>query len=340
MKAEMNLPAGITVRPFRLEDAEETIALLNRVSQALVQVDLDDLTDGMAFWTSSEFVIGEDALVAVSPEGRIVAYAEIPSNIPPFARMYTFARVDPAWCGRGIGRYLLRWTEKRAREVLKRAEPDIQVAAVPYVLQNDQAANELLISEGYLYQRTSWLMEINLEGEIPAAPLPAGVTIRGIEPREDEYRRLFRTAQNAFRDHYGFVDRPFEQYYEMQMHYVKNEEHHPELFLVAEKDGEVIGCSLCTPKSSISETMGWINTLGVLREQRGAGIGSALLKESFRALKRFGKTRAGLGVDSSNLTGAVRIYQRAGMKVMTAFNMYEKVLRPGRDIVTRALESN
>ena len=332
------LPAGVTVRQFQMEDGQAVVDMFNRWSQALLGQNMEDLEEMSAFWKSNQIVLGKDAILAQASDGQVIGYAEMPSNIPPFARMYAYARVDPGWWGRGIGRFLLRWAEQQGRENIHRAEADIRVVAAQHVLENDAGANALMVSEGYTHLRTSWLMEIGLDDDIPAPVLPDGVHIRGIQPTEEEYRRLFRTAQNAFRDHYGFVDLPFEQYYEMHMHYVKNEEHHPELYLVAEKDGEIIGCSLCTPKSSIDEKMGWVNTLGVLREHRGGGIGSGLLKESFRALKRFGNTRAGLGVDSGSLTGAVRIYQRAGMKVMSAFNLYEKELRPGRDIIKRSLD--
>jgi len=40
-----------------------------------------------------------------------------------------------------------------------------------------------------------------------------------------------------------------------------------------------------------------------------------------------GTTTIGLGVDSANLTGATRLYQRAGIVVAGEFALYEKELR-------------
>ena len=47
---------------------------------------------------------------------------------------------------------------------------------------------------------------------------------------------------------------------------------------------------------------------------------------------------AGLGVDAASLTGAARLYERAGMYVTRIYQTYELELRPGDDLVRRAVE--
>ena len=83
--------------------------------------------------------------------------------------------------------------------------------------------------------------------------------------------------------------------------------------------------------------MGWVGTLGVRRPWRKQGLGLALLHESFAAFHRLGPTRVGLGVDASSLTGATRLYERAGMSPIRQFDMYQKILRPGKDISTQTV---
>jgi hypothetical protein len=46
---------------------------------------------------------------------------------------------------------------------------------------------------------------------------------------------------------------------------------------------------------------------------------------------------AGLGVDAENLTGALRLYEKAGMHVHLVFDIFEKELRPGREISVQSL---
>ena len=57
----------------------------------------------------------------------------------------------------------------------------------------------------------------------------------------------------------------------------------------------------------------------------------ALLLHSFGEFYRRGIDKVGLGVDAQNLTGATRLYERAGMHVALQHDTYEKELRPGEE---------
>ena len=78
--------------------------------------------------------------------------------------------------------------------------------------------------------------------------------------------------------------------------------------------------------------------LGVRRPWRRRGIALALLHHAFGELYRRGKHRVVLGVDSQSLTGALRLYERAGMHVQLQYDNYELELRPGTDLSTQTLE--
>ena len=45
----------------------------------------------------------------------------------------------------------------------------------------------------------------------------------------------------------------------------------------------------------------------------------------------------GLEVDTDSLTGATRLYRRAGMRPGLRFDTYEKEMRPGIDVMVRSL---
>ncbi|MNC98740.1 hypothetical protein D3C83_167960 [compost metagenome] len=60
----------------------------------------------------------------------------------------------------------------------------------------------------------------------------------------------------------------------------------------------------------------------------------ALLMHSFGEFYRRGHRKTGLGVDASNLTGALRLYERAGMHVFRQYDRYELELRPGKELMT------
>jgi len=67
--------------------------------------------------------------------------------------------------------------------------------------------------------------------------------------------------------------------------------------------------------------------LGVRKPYRKRGLGYSLLKQSFKLFQERGYTRAGLGVDASNPTGAVALYERVGLSVYVQFVNYRKMLR-------------
>lgn len=85
--------------------------------------------------------------------------------------------------------------------------------------------------------------------------------------------------------------------------------------------------------------MGWVNILGVRRPWRQRGLGLALLLHAFDAFRTLNRRRVGLGVDAQNLTGATRLYEKAGMHVTRQYDTYEKVIRPGRAIMVNSLDA-
>jgi ribosomal protein S18 acetylase RimI-like enzyme len=78
-----------------------------------------------------------------------------------------------------------------------------------------------------------------------------------------------------------------------------------------------------------SRLAGVAHLLGVRRAWRRRGLGLALLRDSFRRFRESGETVVALGVDTENATGAVRLYEHAGMRVLWRADVWEKELRAG-----------
>jgi ribosomal protein S18 acetylase RimI-like enzyme len=76
--------------------------------------------------------------------------------------------------------------------------------------------------------------------------------------------------------------------------------------------------------------MGWVKSVGVRRNWRGRGIASALLRHAFAEFYRRGTRKVALTVDAESLTGALRIYERAGMRVVRRKEIFEKPLQPDK----------
>jgi hypothetical protein len=65
-----------------------------------------------------------------------------------------------------------------------------------------------------------------------------------------------------------------------------------------------------------------------------------MLYQVFGNFHRRGQYKAGLGVDTDSLTGALRLYEKAGMRVFRQRDAFEKILRPGQDLSTQSLEKS
>ena len=87
----------------------------------------------------------------------------------------------------------------------------------------------------------------------------------------------------------------------------------------------------------MSTTISRFNEEDFRKTLRRKGLGMALLFHSFREFYRRGIYKVGLGVDSQNLTGATRLYKRAGMYAVLQHDTYEKELRPGEELSTQSV---
>jgi ribosomal protein S18 acetylase RimI-like enzyme len=86
------------------------------------------------------------------------------------------------------------------------------------------------------------------------------------------------------------------------------------LWRLAWDGGELAGYVLAWPNHGSDHTTGWVGNLGVRLAWRKRGLGGGLLRSAFGLLYDRGLRVAGLGVDAENVTGALRLYENAGMR--------------------------
>jgi ribosomal protein S18 acetylase RimI-like enzyme len=171
--------------------------------------------------------------------------------------------------------------------------------------------------------RHFWRMRIDLDGSpVAVPPPPAGVIVRKVRDDDADLREVFRVVDTSFEDHFGHEGgRPFEQWIGSLR---KRSNLDLTLWWVAEIDGApvatLIGWRL--PDHEVEWT-GHVGTLGTLREARGRGIGSLLLRTAFAEFAARGLRKVTLGVDAANLTGAVRLYESVGMRADHEWVLYE-----------------
>jgi ribosomal protein S18 acetylase RimI-like enzyme len=109
------------------------------------------------------------------------------------------------------------------------------------------------------------------------------------------------------------------------------------LYFIAMDGNEIAGINLCRPHIPYDADQGLVGSIGVRRPWRKRGLGLALLRHAFNEFYRRGTRKVGLGVDAQSLTGALRLYENAGMHIEQADDFYEKELRPGVEISVQSL---
>ena len=72
---------------------------------------------------------------------------------------------------------------------------------------------------------------------------------------------------------------------------------------------------------------GWVYVLCVRRPYRKQGLGQALLLVGMDILQQEGIEWAMLGVDTENLTGALRLYESVGFRPTKKFAAFHKLVR-------------
>ena len=293
------------VRPLAQVGLDAAVEIVQAIDQALhgrVRIDRRDVAE----WASRSDL--EHDAWGVEEDGRLVAFAF-------FERRGDTASgagfVHPAETGRGLGTGLVDRTEERVRELGHRVLREWIDAA-------DSAARDLFESRGYRENRRFWEMAIELDGPPPQADFPAGFRIETF--REDEARVFHAASEESFAEHWGHVDRTFEEWW---ARHSQAEGFDPTLWFLI-RDGDEIA-AVCECEAG-RRTGGLVALLGVRKPWRRRGLGLALLRHAFRELYGRGERRVTLGVDSENETGATRLYERAGMYVDAEHVVLEKAL--------------
>ncbi len=298
----------VVLRSPTLADVDEVVAVINRASQALRGRDEIDANGVEGWWTQPPpFDVAADVVVAVR-DGAIVGYGDVGDQANDGSVLWLDIRGEEC-------RELHAELERRA---LARRRPDGVVRAVAD--ERDEGLRATLVERGYRHIRSSYRMGIDVADLEVAPEWPPGAVVRPAVEDVDE-PLLHRINQESFADHWGHTPTPYEEW----LHWLRSMGvYDPSLWFVAEVDGEPAGVAICRPWAHGDPDCGWVSVLGVLRAYRRQGLGVALLTHAIVELQRRGRLRVELGVDAESTTGAVRLYERAGMRVVQRWDIWER----------------
>ena len=293
-------------RPADEGDLEDVVRVIETADDSL-RLPPEPIREDLVWtWHLPTTDLARDTRIVLDGD-TVVAYGEATWKHPDEGGpLFLYAWVHPRAQGSGIETWLMAWGEtladERGSDGIRTEAPDV-----------DGARHELLRSRGYVHVRSSYTMWKRLETDEDAGTAPPGVEIRPYEDADE--RVLYEVSEASFADHWGFRPISLESFNEE----VHGDDWDPSLVFLADVNGETVGHVIAFR----FQTGGHIGSLGVLKEWRGRGIATALLRRSFSELARRGMGEVRLGVDAENASGAVALYERAGMTIYRRYDTFD-----------------
>jgi ribosomal protein S18 acetylase RimI-like enzyme len=189
------------------------------------------------------------------------------------------------------------------------------------VQSNDLAYKSLLESREFTILRKYWTLEMRIPVENQSTSDSLGV-IRELDlDKEDDLRTFHEVHQDAFSQHFGFMPRQFNEWSELVLR------HKVEINLQAwliSVNGVPAGF-VDFNDEQLHNDSGYVSGLGVRQAFQGKGLGEALLRHAIQINSALGRSKLCLSVDAGNESGALRLYEKVGMKPISEWHQYENL---------------
>jgi mycothiol synthase len=299
--------SGLTIK----QAAElELGALVPLINEATPELPVDE--GELRAWFSNP---AQHAVFAVIEDeaGRPVAYADLSCENDEPEKAWLDPRIPSVSLSDETVDAVLAWGEAEARSAGRTVMRTSVAAGSPLC--------PMLEARGFRPIRFAFRMRIDIASPPPEPDWPEGIDVSTFRPGDE--RAVHAADAEAFEGHWEFTALPYEEF---EHFLLRADDFDPTLWLLARDGEEIAGVSLCRPSAPGRPGIGWVSSLAVRRPWRRRGLGRALLLASFGAFWERGTRSVGLGVDGENTAGAVRLYEKAGMRVEYRFDQYEREL--------------
>ncbi len=233
--------------------------------------------------------------------------------------------MHPDWRRKGIGTCLMKWLDARVAET--DATHVTEHSTVVHIDGPDSNVGlaALLPLKRFMPVRHEYIMINHELSTAPDFPLPQGFEIRPVN--RAHMREIWQAGNEAFADHWGATV-PSEVQFER---WRKDPLVRPEYFSVAfhvasgQVAAQVQGFINESENALFNRKRGWTEDISTRRAYRRLGLARALISHSIRMFRAMGMTETALSVDTQNSTGALRVYQDCGYRVVMRETTWEKV---------------
>lgn len=266
-----------------------------------------------------------DALLAMTSDGQSGGFARTFQSplVDEEARCFLVVEVHPAQRATGLEDVLLNWAEARGRQRLLEVVDDLPRVLRSGAADTMKSRRAQLEQRGFTVARYFNRMQRDLTEPIPAVELSDGLTLRPFSPELND--RVMEAFNEAFRDHWSFEPITPDDW---QQFIIGRTSFRADLSTIVMDGEEVAGFSIngISPEENArrGRSEGWVEELAVRRPWRKRGVATAMLCATLHAFKAASLQHAMLGVDTENLTGALRVYERVGFRPVKRYVQYEK----------------
>lgn len=325
------------LRPYTSSDAQAVVDLINTASMHTLGFPRA-IVDAVGNIRHQRYVpLSSNKVVMMNSTDEIIGYAYLADKENAII-METGGAVHPEYWGKGIGRALLEWAEENARGLSKQAPGGVRTVLQVNLFEKEESAIQLFSDAGYTKVREWTHMELIMREPFPTPSLPNGLTLREMD-LDNDWEIVGPAMDDAYADHWGAILLPDEE--ETQEEEVDDEDGTPSdesfsnapgyCFIVL--DGETVaGGILCNAKLVERNDTGRVGSVFVRRAYRRKKIGSTLMQTAFNAFWKSGIKRIILDTDSESFTDSIKFYSGLGMKLYRREFLYEKEIRPGREV--------
>ncbi|HZC71146.1 MAG TPA: GNAT family N-acetyltransferase [Jatrophihabitans sp.] len=181
------------------------------------------------------------------------------------------------------------------------------------ILSSDEAALAVAQRQGWTHVKSTFelIREVTPDLEIPEPVWPQGVAARGFDAADAEavHRLIYVDAGWA-----EIPGHPARDYDDWRSIFV-TEHTVPEQQVIAWRGDRIVGVAM---GRIWDDGTGWIAQLASAKDERGKGLGRALLSHALRLRVQTGARSLGLSVQSPN-RGALKMYLAAGLAIDREF---------------------
>lgn len=227
-----------------------------------------------------------------------------------------------------VARALVAWSEARitanARHIPPR--PGVPTLMQAFTLGPDPTLADALIASGWRQQGRGFEMLCEPLDDVPAMPMPNGLTLRPMVDDEATRRAIWDAMVEAFRDH-----RSEPEASEADWRQFRDEpKYDPALWVIAYDDDEVAGGALGLIDEELIEHQGvqrgYVDGVFTRPAWRRRGLARAAVAEVLVRFRERGMTSAFLEVDGLNPNQAMTLYESLGFRIVTTSVDWSKPL--------------